>query len=186
MSGERKTGLSKTTESRRSREALATWVESTLPRALAYAVSLVRNRSAAEDIVHDCYGRLLSKAADYDLPQDGERLLFKSISNACINDAARQPPEVSLESSERTLADTGTPGPESGLMQAELEEAVGAALAELSRTQRAIVELQSLGHSLVDVAEMLDLTHANVRVQLHRARGQLAERLQPYLEEKLP
>ena len=57
----------------------------TLPRALAFATSLLRDRALAEDVVHDCYVRLLQKADTYDLPRDGTKLLFKAITNACID-----------------------------------------------------------------------------------------------------
>ncbi len=70
---------------------------------LAYAVSLVRNRAEAEDLVHDCYRRLLARADQYNLPVDGTKLLFKSITNACINWSRRRPPMVSLDAAERGI-----------------------------------------------------------------------------------
>jgi DNA-directed RNA polymerase specialized sigma24 family protein len=35
----------------------------------------------------------------------------------------------------------------------------------------------------VEAAEMLEITHANARVLLHRARKTLVARLQPFIEE---
>ena len=52
----------------RSDDPLGAWVADTVQRALAYAVTLVRNRAEAEDIVHDCYIRLLARSDHYDLP----------------------------------------------------------------------------------------------------------------------
>ena len=49
---------------------LDAWVLSTAPDAVAYAVSLLRDRAAAEDVVQDCYCRLLQKADVYDLPRE--------------------------------------------------------------------------------------------------------------------
>src|SRR3954471_1001165 len=65
-------------------DAADAWVLSTLPRALAFATGLVRDRATAEDVVHDCYCRLLRKADAYDLPRDGAKLLFRAITNACV------------------------------------------------------------------------------------------------------
>lgn len=73
------------------------WISETMQRALAYAITLVRNRADAEDIVQDCYGRLLARSAEYDLPRDGSKLLFKAITNACINRVQRRPPTLELE-----------------------------------------------------------------------------------------
>jgi len=61
---------------------LDAWVLATAPRAVAYAASLLRDRARAEDIVQDCYCRLLQKETQYDLPNSGMKLLFKAITRA--------------------------------------------------------------------------------------------------------
>ena len=166
------------------------WIAERVQRALAYAITLVRNRTDAEDIVQDCYLRLLAKSQQYDLPRDGTKLLFKAITNACINHVQRRPPTVGLQAAEhasgadrRSLADRPGTEPDRRAMRQEIEEAIAAALAELPVMQRAVVELRRLGHSLIEVAEMLEISHANARTVLHRARRTLAARLRPFLEE---
>lgn len=174
----------------RSDDELDAWVASTAPRALAFALTLVRSRPEAEDIVHDCYGRLLARTAHYDLPRDGSKLLFKAITNACINWTQRRSPTVSLEEAGQHggadvcwPADRSSAGPAELAMQRELDEAIRDALGELPVTQRAVVELHSMGHSLVEIAEMLDISHDNARTRLHRGRERLAVRLRPFLRE---
>ena len=128
----------------------------------------------------------------YDLPRDGTKLLFKAVANACINWVERRPPLVSIDAAVQAhgggsdvLADRSTASPESRAMCRELEDAIAAALAELPAIQRAVVELRSLGHSLVEVADMLELSHTNARVLLHRARQSLAIRLRSLIEENV-
>jgi RNA polymerase sigma-70 factor (ECF subfamily) len=158
------------------------WIEETLPRALGYALSLVPQRSDAEDLVHDCYMRLLSKSDVYDLPNDGAKLLFRSITHACINWQQRRRPVVTLGSNTESFGPMSLhTGPEQLAMYGELEVAVGEALSTLPFMQRAAVELRSLGHSLAEVAEILEISHANARVTLHRARQVLSERLAGFL-----
>lgn len=176
-----------------SSDPLGVWVEETAQRALGFAITLVRNRQDAEDIVHDCYLRLLTKSGEYDLPRDGMKLLFRSITNACINWTQRRPPEQSFDQLERvsgaesrSLADGRAIDPAAAAMRNELEIAVAKALRELPVVQRAAIELRSLGHSLEEIAEMLDVSHANARVILHRARTALAEKLQHLIEEEQP
>lgn len=165
-------------------DELGQWVADTVQRALAFALTLIRNRADAEDIVHDCYQRLLAKADQYNLPDIGTKLLFKSITNACINWSRRRPPVVSLEVTEPEIsADKADLGPVQRAIQGELEAAIAKALDELPITQRAIVELRSLGHSVLEIADMLDISHSNARVLLHRARRSLALRLRPYIED---
>ena len=176
----------------RADDELDDWIVSTVQQALAFALSLVRNQVEAEDIVHDCYGRLLARADQYDLPRDGSKLLFKAITNACINATQRRAPTVSLEATpcaaggEATaVADKVGMQPEQQAMHHELETALAAALEELSTVQRAVIELRGRGFSLVDVAELLEISHANARTLLHRGRAGLAQRLRPFLEENV-
>lgn len=159
---------------------LESWIVAAAPRALAFALTMVRQRAQAEDLVQDCFGRLLAKADEYDLLADGDKLLFKSVSNACLNFLQRRPPEVTLEYVEPPGTDEN---PERLAMRNELGEAIDASLQELPPMQRAAIQLRSLGHSMKEVAEMLGISHANSRVQVHRARAVLAERLRPYLAE---
>lgn len=178
-------------------DELNDWIVSTVQQALAFALSLLKNRVEAEDIVHDCYGRLLARADKYDLPRDGSKLLFKAISNACINATQRRAPTVSLEEvtnspganltapADMGLADKVGSQPEQQAMHRELEAALKKALEELSTMQRAVIELRGLGFSLLDAAELLEISHANARTLLHRGRARLAQRLRPFLEENV-
>ena len=84
-----------------------------------------------------------------------------------------------------SLADPHSPPPEQLVMNRELAQAVERALWELPVQQRAALELRSLGHSLVEMAQMLEISHANARVQLHRARATLAARLKSFLEQNV-
>lgn len=156
-----------------------------MPRALAYAVSLVRQRQEAEDLVHDCYVRLLARSHEYDLLRDGTKLLFRSITNASINWHQRRLPTVSLDALGADGAEHGSAAaesiPEQQAMRHELESAIGHALAELPVVQRAAIELRSLGHSMAEVANILELSNSNARVVLHRARQALASRLERFL-----
>lgn len=169
---------------------LNTWVSESAQQALGYAWTLVRRQEVAEDLVQDCYRRLLARSQHYNLPRDGTKLLYRSITNACINWTQRHHSETSLEQIQQAsagksqkLLDRTASEPIQIVMQRELEQTVEMAMNELSVEQRAAIELRSLGHSLVDVADMLNLSHGNARVILHRARTILAEKLRPYLEE---
>ena len=43
-------------------DAIDAWVRETLPKAVAFARSLLRDLAAAEDVAHDCYCRLLRRS----------------------------------------------------------------------------------------------------------------------------
>ncbi len=169
---------------------LDAWVLATAAHAVAYAASLVRDRAAAEDLVQDCYGRLLEKADRYDLPRDGRKLLFTAVTRACINHLSRSRTLVSLDAADSEggdfydrLPDRAGEAPERILLRKELSLAVAEALALLPPSQRAAVELKGLGHSLEEIAAALEVTPNHAGVLIHRGRQTLARRLAPYLDE---
>jgi RNA polymerase sigma-70 factor (ECF subfamily) len=64
-----------------------------------------------------------------------------------------------------------------------LQEAIARGLDELPPTQRAAVELKSMGHSLQEIAEALGVTPSNAGVLIHRGRQTLARRIGRFLGE---
>ncbi len=172
-----------------SEHPLDDWVRATAPRAVAYARSLLRNPHDAEEIVQDCYGRLLAKADVYDLPGDGMKLLLASISNACLNLKSRRRPFFRLVRSDDDETfddppDRSTATPAEVATGNELASAVAIALRKLPVQQRAAIELKSLGHSQQEIGEILKVTSNNAGVLVHRARQALAEMLAPFLERE--
>jgi len=169
-------------------ERLDAWVLATAPRAVAYARSLLRHPQDAEDVVQDCYCRLLARADSYDLPRDGQKLLLKAITNACINLRTRRKPFSRLirndEHGQEQVIDPNDPqviSPEQQAMHGELSMAVAEALQQLPPLQRAAVELKSLGHTQQEIAEILQVTPSNAGVLVHRARHALAVSLAGFL-----
>jgi RNA polymerase sigma-70 factor (ECF subfamily) len=168
------------------RAQVEAWVLSTYSCARAYANSLFRDRALAGDVVHDCYIRLLRKSDVYDLIQDGTKLLFKAINNACV-DRNRRRRVRSLDEQawdeiddRRRMANGEAASPLDAAIGKELEEAVAVGLARLPIAQRSALELKSLGYSLEDIAESLGTSPSNAGVLVHRARGSLAEHLQRF------
>ena len=161
-------------------QPLDAWVLNTLPRAFRYAQSLLTGQTDVEDLVHDCYCRLLEKAHVYDFQRDGTRLLYRSITNACIDRARKHDRTVSIYREEeetelsQMLVDHKTAGPSAIVEERELADAVGRALQELPLTQRAALELKSMGHSLAEIAAAVQVTEANAGVLVHRARRAVA------------
>jgi RNA polymerase sigma factor (sigma-70 family) len=165
------------------------WIVATSPRAMALARSFLRETHLAEDVVQDCYLRLWKKRHDYDLVNDGVKILLRAVSNACINVKTRR----------RTWLGFGTTGPEertievedhavfepsAELLGKELAEAVKVAMDHLPEMQRAALELKSLGYSQQEIAEILNIQAGNAGVMIHRARQTLAKWLEPWLKSE--
>lgn len=169
--------------------AIEAWVLASLPRAVAFARSLVRDPTIADDLVQECYCKLLRKAADYDLPRDGTKLLFTTLTRTCIDRQRRQRGESledlldTCEERHGGFADVRSPNPESLASQRELLVALELEMANLPTLQRAALELKGLGYSQREIAATLQVSENHVGVLIHRARQTLAARLQPYRDE---
>lgn len=157
------------------------WISLALPGAVAYATSLVGDRTHGEDIVQECVCRLLVHAARYDLERDGRKILFRAVSNACINRQTRQRKTLSLDEQGRPpdggaweMEDTAALAPPTVAMAQELRQAIADGLATLGVRYRAALELSSLGYDAREIGEMLDVSPENVRVLLFRARKSMA------------
>jgi len=72
-------------------------------------------------------------------------------------------------------------GPEAATLNAEARALLAAALARLPQRQRLVVELRDVhGLPADEVCGFLDVSPANQRVLLHRARAKLREHLESY------
>lgn len=136
---------------------------------------------SGEEIVQDCVCRLLAHAARYDLSRDGRKLLFRSITNACINQQSRERKNLSLDDVGRLpsggaweMEDTAASLPVDLVIAEELRLAIHEGLQTLPIRQRSALELSSLGYGSNEIAEMLEVQVDHVRVLLYRARKTMA------------
>lgn len=174
---------------RTGQESLSTWIRESLPKALAFARSLVADRHAAEDVVHECICRLLEREDRYNLPRDGFKLLLRSIANACI-DRSRRAGRIRWQTGldaqsdwAHEFVDPRSVEPYQLAVHRELETAVGEALRHLPLKQRAALELKSLGCSLSEIAETLEVSESHAGVLVHRARRALSRELECFLRD---
>ncbi|MBI3846158.1 MAG: sigma-70 family RNA polymerase sigma factor [Planctomycetes bacterium] len=161
------------------------WIRTEWPRAVAYAMTLLRDPAVAEDEVQEAFVALLRHREQYDLARDGRKLLYTAVTNRCRNVIARRRGHESLGDDERGagLTDRRAESPLDAAAAHELSDRIDAALLALPERQRAIVHLSSLGWGLAEVADVVGVTPNNAGVLLHRARRALAEALGPFLDE---
>jgi RNA polymerase sigma-70 factor (TIGR02957 family) len=160
--------------------------EAERPRLFWLAYRLLGSASEAEDAVQDAYLRL--HAADSALIESLPAWLTKAVTNLCLNrlTSARARREVYPGPwlPEPVLTDDRTLGPQE---TAEQRESVSIALLslmeKLSPTERAAFVLrEAFAYSHFEIAEILEMSEANVRQLYRRARQRLGEprpRFQP-------
>ena len=141
------------------RSALRTWV-------LGIVVNLARARGRAE-----------RRATPVASPDGGP-----------ASDAARfRPPDAADWPDHWAVGPTPWPTPEDELLAGETREVILRALEALPRAQREVLVLRDLqGWSPAETCTALELTEANQRVLLHRARTRIRQAIEDYYEATEP
>jgi RNA polymerase sigma-70 factor, ECF subfamily len=155
-------------------EGFAELYERTFPRVYAYVASLLRDRSAAEDVTAQAFERAYRKRRSY-RPAKGsmDAWVFGIARNAALDELRRRKRHAVLQADPE---DAGSPSPEDHAELAVRREAVRAALASLDGQERDLVALKFAGGlSNVEIARVLGMTESNVGTRLHRTITKLRE-----------
>lgn len=144
----------------------------TFPRVYAYVASLLRDRSAAEDVTAQAFERAYRKRRSF-RPARGtaEAWMFGIARNAALDELRRRRRRAGLEVDPE---DTTLGGPHDEAELALRRETVRAALAMLSPRERDMIGLKFAGGlSNSEIAHVLGLSESNVGTRLHRILEQL-------------
>ena len=148
--------------------------ERTFPCVYAYVGSLLRDRSAAEDVTSQAYERAFRRRRSYRSSRgSAEAWLFGIARNAALDELRRRKRRVLLEDEP---ADEATVPADDQLELAFRRQTVRAALAALSGQERDIVALKfGGGLSNAEIARVVGTSESNVGTRLHRTLTKLRE-----------
>ncbi len=155
-------------------EGFAELYERAFPRVYAYVASLLRDRSAAEDVTAQAFERAYRKRRSY-RPAKGsmDAWVVGIARNAALDELRRRKRHAVLQADPE---DPGSPSPEDHAELAVRRETVRAALASLDGQERDLVALKFAGGlSNVEIARVLGMTESNVGTRLHRTITKLRE-----------
>ncbi len=167
------------------KEAFRRLVESCQDRLFGLALSMVRNREQAEDLVQEIFIKAYFALESFEGQSGFYTWLYRIASNHCLDYLRKNRPiQISLDrpfsdDSEMTFEDT-LKAPFSDDPEAAMETPSEAAalLAALQPDQRLILSLRELeGHSYEELADMLNCPVNMVKSRLNRAREALKSRL---------
>jgi RNA polymerase sigma-70 factor, ECF subfamily len=148
-------------------EGFAELYERTFPRVYAYVASLLRDRSAAEDVTAQAFERAYHKRRSY-RPARGsmDAWLFGIARNAALDELRKRKRRAKLEVDPE---DTSSIAPEDHAELAVRRETVRAALASLDGQERDLIALKFAGGlSNAEIARVLRMSESNVGTRLHR------------------
>lgn len=149
----------------------------------------------AEDVAQQVFLRVWKAAPRYEPTARFTTWLFTIVKNLVFNETRRRSrrPTVSLdaprlgdaagEGASRDLPDAAARPADAAALQAELEQAIDRAIASLPDHQRLAVTLRRYEDlPYEEIAEVLGTSVSAVKSLLFRARAQLREHLNQYLE----
>ena len=155
-------------------EGFAQLYERTFPRVYAYVASLLRDRSAAEDVTAQAFERAYRKRRSYQ-PARGsmDAWLFGIARNAALDELRRRKRHAVMAMEPE---DEASPSPEDQADLAVRRETVRAALRSLDGQERDLVALKFAGGlSNGEIARVLGMSESNVGTRLHRTITKLRE-----------
>lgn len=161
-----------------------TFFEEHYDRMYNYILGLVHDSDEAEDLTQETFLRAYTRRDSLRDPAAYTSWLYRVATHVCLDRLRQRSRRVLRESEtdldEVDLPDPGTPLPEVIAEKQEMSACVQKYVADLPDNYRAAILLHDV-HGLKDseIAEILDVPLATVKIRLHRAR----RRLQAILEE---
>lgn len=150
-------------------------------KAIRAAYLIMRDESAAQEVVQNAFLRVYERIEQYDDKRPFAPWFFRIVSNDAIKAAQRQRRELSLETptangrsplSDLLAADF--PEPDEQVTAVMLREQVWAALGQLSPKQRAAIVMRYyLDMGETEMADRLHIARGTVKWHLHQARQRL-------------
>jgi RNA polymerase sigma-70 factor (ECF subfamily) len=188
-------------------DSFAALVDEYSPALLRLAMTFVRTRDVAEEVVQETWVGLIRGIDRFEGRSSLKSWLFTILRNTAISRGERErfsTPMSALARDEEqdgpvidpdrflpadhpqwpghwAIGPTAWPVPEEGLMAAETRDVIAAAIRELPPTQRAVIALRDVeGWGPDEVCRALEVSDANQRVLLHRARTKVRAAIEGY------
>src|SRR5204862_5464639 len=150
----------------------------TFPRVYAYVASMLRDRSAAEDVTALAFERAYRKRGRFSARRgSAEAWVFGIARNAALDELRKLKRRARLESDP---VDVWAAGPDEEAERTFERDEVRAALASLDPRDRDLVALKFAGGlSNAEIARVLHISESNVGSRLHRAVEKLRKACRP-------
>lgn len=147
------------------------------------ALSIVKDRTEAEDIVQDVFLKIWSKQDEWELIDNVEAYCYRSIKNLSFDRlesiAARSAEKYNAEMDKDNMMFIDTKNPHSAFVEKEQIDIIFRCVEKLSENQRMVFQLREIeGMSYKDIAKSLNMSEELVKVSLFRARRKIKELLE--------
>jgi len=172
-------------------EAFQELIEAHQQRVIATVTKMLGDEADGEDVAQQVFVRVWKSAPRYEPTAKFTTWLFKITRNLVFNELRRRKraPVQSLDTSDRPdhepiqMPDSKEKTPDTAMLDAEMQEAIQAAIDSLPETQRMAIILRRYDEfSYEEIGEILKLSVPAVKSVIFRARIELKEKLRRYLD----
>ncbi len=176
---------------RRDSTALATLFEQYADKVYRLAVNLLHDEQQADGVVQNTFLALITHADGFEGRSSIGTWLYRVGYNECMMRVRSARPQVELDALDEpdampTQIVDWSGVPESVIDSEEASDQMERAIKALKPDLRSVFILRDVEElSTAEVAQILNLTEANVKVRLHRARLALRESLSGYFAERV-
>jgi len=164
-------------------------IEAHQTRVVGTIAKILGDEMDAEDIAQQVFIRIWNSASRYQPTAKFTTWLFKITRNLVFNELRRRKrhPAVNIEEPDEErhfqMPDRTAPPPDVSMLDQEMQAAIQRAIDSLPEIQRMAIVLRRYEDlSYEEIANVLSLSVPAVKSLLFRARGDLREKLQQYLE----
>ena len=161
-----------------------------------FSLRMCRDHSDAEDMVQDTFLNVFRYLKDFRYETKFKNWLYKVAASTCIKKRRKSKfaPEKELSLDEfRPSEEAEVPDqipewalmPLDKLLNEELAGSINQGILSLPKKYRMVIVLRDVeGFSTAETAQILNLSPANVKVRLHRARLYLRDKMKGYFEHE--
>ncbi len=161
-----------------------------------FSLRMCSDHSDAEDMVQETFLNVFRYLKDFRYETKFKNWLYKVAASTCIKKRRKSKfaPDKELSLDEFRPSDEAEPPdrvpewalmPLDKLLNEELAGAINRGILSLPKKYRMVIVLRDIeGFSTAETAQILNLSPANVKVRLHRARLYLREKMKGYFENE--
>ncbi len=151
------------------------------PHLCLYATHVLKNASAAEEIVQELFVRLWEKREKTEIETSVKNYLFRAVKNHCLNYIKHN--QIKNEYSQKILAETDIFSADDNFdTQTELFQKIEESIAELPEKRQEIFRLsRQEGLKYREIAEKMNISVKTVETQMGLAIKTLREKLRDFL-----
>jgi len=146
-----------------------------------FSLSIVRKNDIAEDVVQEILIKVWEKREDWEDWRNMNAMIYTMTKNLSLDKLKNKNNQLYTIPDGYDTASDGA-GPVQRVISQDVERIIHKAISTLNEIQRMVIQLRDIeGYTYQEIADMTDLTMAQVKVNLHRGRLELRDILQNQL-----